>query len=130
MVRERIVAIILRDKKLLLLKGNSPELWSPGGKQEEGETKEQTLRRELQEEIKLKLKSLKPFKTYFLKNPYNAEQMVRSQCFLVEADGEPKPDNEINSFVWFSKEDFHNKTYPMIEENEKIVADLIEQELL
>lgn len=50
--RTRIAAIIIKDKKLLLLKGKGyKELWTPGGKIELGESDEECLKRELKEEI-------------------------------------------------------------------------------
>lgn len=49
-IRNRVVAIILKANKVLLVKGKGwPELWTPGGKIEEGETEEETLKRELKE---------------------------------------------------------------------------------
>ncbi len=131
-IRHRIVALIIRNNKLLLVKGKAkPELWTPGGKIEESESEEETLRRELKEEVDLDLQSMTFFKKYFMKNPYEKDSMTETKCFLVDAKGEPKPDNEIESIIWYSKEDFLNKKYPMLEENEKgVIPDLIKEELL
>ena len=44
---------------------------------------------------------------------------------MVKIKGEPKPDAEIESIVWFSKEDFKNKKYPMITHTEQdVIPDL------
>ena len=131
-IRYRIVAIIIKDNKLLLVKGKGwPELWTPGGKIEEGESEEGTLKRELKEEINLDLQNMTFFKKYFYKNPYVEGTMTETKCFIVEVKGEPKADKEIDSIIWYSKEDFEKKKYPMLEENEKgLIPDLIEQDLL
>jgi hypothetical protein len=71
------------------------------------------------------------FRKYFMKNPYNKDSMTETKCFLVKAKGEPKPSQEIESIIWYSKEDFLKKRYPMIEENEKgLIPDLIKEGLL
>lgn len=131
-IRHRIVALIIRNNKLLLVKGKSyPELWTPGGKSEEGESEEETLRRELKEEINLELKTMKFFRKYFMKDPYNEDSMTETKCFLVEAEGKPEPDKEIESIIWYGKENFLKKEYQMLEENEKgVIPDLIKEGLL
>jgi len=131
-IRHRIVAIIIKNNKLLLVKGKKySELWTPGGKVENGETEKETLVRELKEEVNLKLLSLNFFRKYFLKSPYDVNWMTETKCFLVKAGGDPKPGREIESIIWFSKDDFFDKKYPMIEENDKfLIPDLIKEKLL
>lgn len=131
-IRHRVVALIIRDNKLLLVKGKDwSELWTPGGKIDEGESEEKTLGRELKEEINLNLQSMTFFKKYFMKNPYDKDSMTETKCFLVEAEGLPKPDKEIESVIWYGKKDFLKKEYPMLEENEKgVIPDLIGAGLL
>jgi len=131
-IRHRIVAIIIDNNKILLVKGKGyDELWTPGGKNEEGETEEETLKRELKEEINLDLQSMKFFRKYFMKNPYEKGWMTETRSYLVEVKGKPKPGEEIESIIWYNKADFINKNYPMLEENEKfLIPDLIEKGLL
>ena len=131
-IRNRVVAIILKANKVLLVKGKGwPELWTPGGKIEEGETEEETLKRELKEELGLDLQTETFFKEYFMKNPYDPESMTKTRCFLAKVKGEPKPKNEIEKIIWYGKEDFERKIYPMVEENEKVlIPDLIKEGLL
>ncbi|MBI2449061.1 NUDIX domain-containing protein [Candidatus Pacearchaeota archaeon] len=131
-IRHRIVALIIKNNKLLLVKGKGySELWTPGGKREEGESEEETLKRELKEEINLDLQSMVFFREYFMQSPYSNNWMTETKCFLVEAKGEPKADKEIESIVWYGKDDFLTKKYPMIEENEKgLIPDLIKEGLI
>ena len=131
-IRHRVAAIIIQANKVLLVKGKGyPELWTPGGKMDEGETEKETLRRELKEEVDLDLQTNTFFKEYFLKSPYNLDYMTKTRCFLAKVKGKPKPGHEIEKVVWYGKEDFENKRYKMLEENEKgLIPDLIKEGLL
>lgn len=130
--RHRAAALIIRNNKLLLVKGKGyPELWTPGGKIEEGESPEGTLKRELSEETGLNMKSATFFRKYLMGNPYDKDLMSETETFLVVAEGIPKPDNEIESIIWYGKEDFMNKVYPLIKETkEGIIPDLLKEKLL
>lgn len=125
----RIAAIIVRDGKLLMLKGRGhDELWTPGGKIEIGESEEDCLRRELREEIGAELSDLKFFQEYSGKSFYEPNQTTKQKIFIASIFGEIKPAAEIEGFVWLSREDFENKKFPMIPiTEEKIIPDLIER---
>jgi ADP-ribose pyrophosphatase YjhB (NUDIX family) len=61
--KTRIVAIIIKEGKLLMLKGKGyKELWTPGGKINPGENDKDCLRRELKEEIGAEFIDMKFFK--------------------------------------------------------------------
>lgn len=123
----RIAGIIIQDGKMLMLKGKGyKELWTPGGKIKEGESDEECLRRELQEEIGVNLIKLKFFGEYLGHSFYQPEIALIERVYLVTIDGEIKPNNEIKDFVCFLKKDFETKKYPMITVTEKqIIPDLI-----
>lgn len=127
--KTRIVAIIIKDGKLLMLKGKGyNELWTPGGKIEQGETDEDCLRRELAEEIGVKITGLKFFKEYSGKSFYHPNRITKQKIYIVSISGEIKPDAEIESYVWLTREDFVKKRFPMIPITEKkIIPDLIRQ---
>ena len=129
--RTRIAGIIIQDGKILMLKGKGyKELWTPGGKIVEGESDEECLRRELKEEIGVNLVNLKFFGKYFSDNFYNRDVILDNRVYIVNIEGKIKPNNEIEDFIWFSKEDFKIKKYPMITiTEEQIIPDLIKAKI-
>jgi len=129
--RTRIAGIIIQNGKILMLKGKGyKELWTPGGKLEEGESDEDCLRRELKEEIRVNLVSSKFFKEYLGNSFYNPEVVYNQRVYIVTVEGGVKPDAEIEDFIWFSKKDFEMKKYPMITiTEEQIVPDLIKAKI-
>ncbi|MEK7088984.1 MAG: NUDIX domain-containing protein [Patescibacteria group bacterium] len=129
--RTRIAGIIIQNGKILMLKGKGyKELWTPGGKIKEGENDEECLKRELKEEIGVNLVNLKFFGKYFSDNFYNRNIALDNIVYIATINGDMRPDNEIENFVWFSKEDFETKKYPMITVTEKeIIPDLIKAKI-
>lgn len=129
--KTRIAGIIIKNDKLLLLKGKGYEhLWTPGGKLEDNETNEKCLRRELKEEIGVDLIESKFFKEYDGFSFYNLDQKLKQIIYIAKVNGEIKPDMEIEDFVWLSKEDFYNKKYkqmPIHENN--LIPDLIAEKI-
>ena len=129
--KTRIAAVIIEGGKLLMLRGKGyKELWTPGGKIEIGESEEDCLKRELKEEISVEISSLSFFKEYSGKSFYNPGQITKQKIYIVSISGEIKPDAEIESFVWLTREDFDKKKFPMIPIiEEKIIPDLIKEEI-
>jgi len=129
--KTRIAGIIIKDGKLLLLKGKGHDhLWTPGGKLEEGETHEECLKREFKEEIGVDLIEAKFFKEYNGFSFYNPTRKLNQIVYITKVEGNIKPDMEIEDFVWLSKEDFFNKKYKQLPTHEqKIIPDLIEAKI-
>jgi len=132
MTREktRVIGIVIKEGKLLMLKGRGyKELWTPGGKMEVGEIDEETLKRELKEELHVILKDCKFFKEYSGKSFYG-DAMVRERVYITTIAGEITPSAEIESHLWLSREDFESHKYPMIPITEKeIIPDLIKAKI-
>lgn len=100
-VHHKIAGLIIKNKKLLMCrKYNESHLIMPGGRIKENETKEQTLARELKEELGIKLVSMKPFATKEAKHFQDKNKIVRMEMFFVEIKGEPQAASEINGIAW------------------------------
>ncbi len=92
-------AIIIKNKKLLLVTGhNAGYYWTPGGGIEEGESPEQALRREMQEELGVEIVSLEEYMTF----QYNAQHVT---TFTVEMGDDLKVGNEVTDFIWYQRGD-------------------------
>lgn len=128
--KTRIAAVIVKNGKLLMEKGRGcKELWMPGGKIKEGESDQECLKRELKEELKAEITSMKFFKEYLGKSFYN-DWMNKQKVYIVSIVGEIQPGAEIEDYVWLSREDFENKKHAMIPITEKeITPDLIKNRL-
>ncbi|MEM4230273.1 MAG: NUDIX domain-containing protein [Candidatus Pacearchaeota archaeon] len=100
-IHHKIAGIIIKDKKLLMArKYDEPHFIMPGGRVLEGEIPEQTLRRELKEELDVELVSMKFFKTYEAPHFKEKNKIVRMDTYFVEILGEPKATSEINEIKW------------------------------
>ena len=125
--RTRIAGVVIRDNKILLLKGKGYDyFWTPGGKVDGAESNQECLRRELKEEIGVGLVSIKLFKEYDGVSFFNPEIKQKQIVYLIDIDGEIKPDSEIEGFVWMSREDYENKKYNT-QTDDNIIMDLINE---
>lgn len=104
---DKVGGIILSNNKLLVVrkktKDNREEYIIPGGKRDGAETDFQTLKRELSEEIQVKLVDMKPFGGFddiaiFENIPIHIE------VYFAEIQGEPKCDSEIKDLVWIDRD--------------------------
>jgi A/G-specific adenine glycosylase len=106
-------AVIQRDGKIFLArrpsKGLLGGMWEfPGGKQEPGETLEQTLHREIREELATEIEVKQAFGVY--QHAYSHFR-VTLHAFLCQLSGpEPTP-LEASELVWANKDELNN--YPM-----------------
>lgn len=99
----KIGAIIQNDQRqLLVVKKNVPGRDTyiiPGGRPEGNETEEETLRRELSEELGVTVEKFTPFGKY--EEPAEFEDAVLVMTvFDVEVAGDPKPQSEIIGSLW------------------------------
>lgn len=114
-MRERVQCIILRDKKILFVNDKyADHYYPPGGKIDEGERHEDTLIRELDEEIGVRVVDFKFVLFYDVENVI-LKVPQREHTYLVNIEGEPIPSSEIRDAVWVSWEEIINKKYKMPE---------------
>ena len=104
---DKVGGIIIKNKKVLVVrkktKENFPEFIITGGKRETGETDVETLQREIQEEVNLKVVKAEYVDEYediaiFEKVP------IVVKVYLCEVEGEVNVDNEIKEFCWIDKD--------------------------
>ena len=104
---DKVGGIIIKNKKVLVVrkktKENFPEFIIPGGKRETGETDVETLQREIQEEVNLKVVKAEYVDEYediaiFEKVP------IVVKVYLCEVEGEVNVDNEIKEFCCIDKD--------------------------
>lgn len=108
MSKVRIGGLIVRDKKLLLVTGYGSQMhWTPGGKMDEGEDQTTTLVREIEEELGMKVKTAQPYHSIEEKSWSSGEPQT-CHYFLVEADGDPMPAEEVTGLHWTTKEDLES----------------------
>jgi ADP-ribose pyrophosphatase YjhB (NUDIX family) len=130
MVRDRIAAVIIKDKKILLVTGYKGEFyWTPGGKIEENESHELCLRRELKDELSINIISLKHYASYNSFNDIEGE-MQNNYCYLVQYEGELKPREEITGIFWYSNQDFLDKSIRVSKGVQKLIPKLLQDEFL
>lgn len=88
----RVLAVHKRGKPPM-------ELIVPGGKIETGETDEQALRRELQEELQVELLCATLFDHFQAKAIYE-DALLMMRVYRVSIRGIPSPGQEIDELVW------------------------------
>lgn len=97
-MKHTVRGILLKDRRVLLVTGHGANFyWTPGGGVEPGESVVETLCREIQEELGVKVKKYTPYYSYAYGN-----QKVDN--FLIEIDSEIKIGQEITGYVWYASD--------------------------
>jgi len=133
MIRNRAGALIIRDKKLLLVTDKDEIFyWSPGGMVEGGEMFEDALSRELKEEL-----NIVPQKIIFYMQFNASEQSIPgftappsfNKYYIVETEDVVKVGAEIAKFIWATKEKLE-KIVLLPEVRKNVVNKLIKDGLI
>lgn len=105
---KKYAAVICRAGQILLVRKKGTAMFiSPGGKPEAGETKEECLERELNEELDVSLVSAEYFGTFTRKSAFE-ETLVEIDVDIVKIFGQPKPRSEIEEIAWIDGEHLAN----------------------
>ncbi len=101
----KTAAVIIKDKKILLVNGNRQNFyWTPGGKIEVNESPEDTNVRELKEELNVNVTNQKYYFTY-LSDREEDNKTREVQVFFVEYEGKLKCGAEVDNIQWISRKD-------------------------
>jgi ADP-ribose pyrophosphatase YjhB (NUDIX family) len=97
---DTVRALIIKNKKILLVSSSTGRrFWTPGGHRIRDESDRQTLKRELMEELNVKLKSMRFVLSDVIKT--RKERGHKSYYYLCRIEGRPTPRNEISRHKWF-----------------------------
>ncbi len=109
MLIDKIAWIHIVDRKILSTRSKGKDtFYIPGGKREVGETDQQTLVREIQEELSVDLApdSIRHVGTFEAQAHGKAEgTIVRMTCYSAAYQGVLNPASEIDEMAWFVHQD-------------------------
>lgn len=122
---DKIALIDIKGRAFLGALSIGKDTWYvPGGKREAGENDEQTLIREIKEELTINIipRSLQLFGIYEAQAHGKPEgTLVRNTCYLAKYRGRPQPSNEIAKIGYFTSKDRESFS----EVNQIMIADLV-----
>lgn len=101
---DKVGGIILNDKKILVQrkKNNREKCIIPGGKREGKETDFETLKRELMEELTVKLIDAEYIGGYDDIACFS-DKPIHVQTYIAKIEGEIKCNNEIKEAIWIDR---------------------------
>lgn len=107
--------MVIQQNKLLLAFSKNQQAWYlPGGKVDKGETSLETIKREILEELNLKLQPERLKFYAHLSSPAFGEEknvIMEQDCFLYELIEELTPSNEIEAIKFFDLETYLKETH-------------------
>lgn len=109
---EVVAAIIKKEDKIFVTRrgyGEFIDMWEfPGGKLEEGESKEEALKREIKEELELHIENLKYLTTVDYDYP---NFHLKMDCFICEIAGGKLALNAHNDAKWITFDELDNQKW-------------------
>ncbi|BCL68165.1 DNA mismatch repair protein MutT [Vibrio nigripulchritudo] len=107
----KLAMLDIQQQKLLCVRSKGEDLfYLPGGKPESDETHEDTLIRELREELSIHLKrdSLAYFDTYrTVAAGKSKDTFVTCHCYFADYYSKPHPSSEIEEMQWLGIQDMN-----------------------
>ncbi|PKH21392.1 NADH pyrophosphatase [Enterobacterales bacterium CwR94] len=96
----KCAAIIINQRSLLLTRKRGTEVFiSPGGKPKMGEDHLSCLKRELEEELGVKVKGFKPFGLFHGRAEFE-DVAIENHVYHVDIIGQPRAGSEIEEIAW------------------------------
>jgi 8-oxo-dGTP pyrophosphatase MutT (NUDIX family) len=106
---DKVAWIHIVNRKILSTRSRGKAVYYiPGGKRDGGETDQQTLIREIKEELSVDIRpdTIQYVGTFEAQAHGRAEGViVRMACYSAAYQGELQPDNEIDEMAWFVHQD-------------------------
>lgn len=106
---DKIAWIHIENGQVLCARSKGKDMYYlPGGKREAGETDEETLVREIEEEISVQIKTetISYFGTFEAEAHGKAEGVtVKMTCYIADYEGTLTPASEIEELSWLSYKD-------------------------
>ena len=106
---DKIAWIYIENGQILCARSNGKDTYYlPGGKREAGETDEETLVREIEEEISVRIipASITYYGTFEAEAHGKAEGVtVKMSCYIADYEGTLTPASEIEELSWLSYSD-------------------------
>ncbi|OZQ77786.1 NUDIX hydrolase [Paenibacillus odorifer] len=106
---DKIAWIHIQNGQVLCARSKGKDTYYlPGGKREAGETDEETLVREIEEEISVRIKTetISYFGTFEAEAHGKAEGViVKMTCYIADFEGTLSPASEIDELSWLSYKD-------------------------
>jgi mutator protein MutT len=134
-MRKRVSVIIIKDEKLLLVKGSkgfyADFYFTPGGKVERGETDYDAIVRECKEELSIIPTDSKMYLSYETELQ-GTEKKQLVNCYIVQAEVDKiQLSSEVTSGHWYSLADY-NKKSPNIADSiyDNLIPALIRDKLI
>ncbi len=110
--------LMIQDRRLLLTYSSRKKAWYlPGGKIDRGETPEQALIREIEEELGVELQLDLLRHCYHITAPAFGESngvIMEQDCFMHPIDTNIHPNNEIEAIRYFSLEEYLNEPQQVV----------------
>lgn len=108
---DKIAWIYIEDKKVLCTRSKGKEkYYSPGGKREQGETDEETLIREVKEEVSVDIKkdTIQYYGTFEAQADGKEEGViVKMTCYTAEYKGNLQPSSEVEEINFLNTSDMN-----------------------
>ena len=111
-------AIIIKDGKILIAKRKEGKWEFPGGRVEGNESLEKCLKRELKEELGMKIEKIKPFMKVSHEYDFG---WIELYVFIVKCEGEARA-KEHEKIKWIGIDDIDH--YDFMDADKKVVKEL------
>lgn len=100
----KVAGLAIKDNAVFLVKKYNTDIWtSLGGRPEEGESEEETLVREVKEEVGCDMRVIKKLGDFEAKAAHD-DAIVRLSTYLIELIGEPRiTDGELETCAYITR---------------------------